>query len=93
MVVQGSGVRVIEGREFPIGKVAGRNASEPISSLVNEVEKPTLWMEGKGRWKRVEITELARIDSRGSKGGMLRKTSSPVLETRYGGGEAIGWCV
>jgi hypothetical protein len=89
LVVQGSGAVVIRGREFPIGKVAGRNESEPTSSLVNEVEKPTLSVEGEGRWKRVEITEVTRIDSRGSKGGMLRKTSSPVLETRCGGGEAI----
>jgi hypothetical protein len=36
-----------------------------------------------------EITEVARIDSRGSRGGMLLKKNSPVLETRYGGGEAI----
>ena len=33
MVVQGSGVGVIWGREFPIDKVAGRNASEPRYSL------------------------------------------------------------
>ena len=40
-----------------------------------------------------EITEMVRINSRGSKGGMLRKAISPVLETRYGGGETIGCCV
>ena len=34
-VAQGSGVLVTEGREFPIGKATGRNASEPICSLVN----------------------------------------------------------
>lgn len=33
-VVQGSGVRVIGSRKFPIGKAAGRNAREPIGSLV-----------------------------------------------------------
>ena len=33
-VVQGSGVRAIGGRKFPIGKAAGRNASEPTGSLV-----------------------------------------------------------
>lgn len=53
------------------------------------MEKPTLCTEGEGRWKRVEITEVTRLDSRGSKGGMLWKINSPVLETRYGGGEAI----
>ena len=37
------------GREFPNSKSAGRNASEPIRSLVNELEKPTLWSEGEGR--------------------------------------------
>ncbi|MFZ2394769.1 MAG: hypothetical protein WAW09_00630, partial [Smithella sp.] len=33
-VVQGSGVLVTRGRKFPIGEAAGRNASEPTSSLV-----------------------------------------------------------
>ena len=33
-VAQGSGVRVTGGRKFPIGKAAGRNASEPTRSLV-----------------------------------------------------------
>jgi hypothetical protein len=33
-VAQGSGVLVTEGRKFPIGKASGRNASEPICSLV-----------------------------------------------------------
>ena len=33
-VVQGSGVGAIWGRKFPIGKPAGRNASEPTGSLV-----------------------------------------------------------
>ena len=89
MVVQGSGIGVIRGREFPIGKAAGRNASEPISSLVNELEKPTLWSEGEGRWRGAEITEVARIISRGSRDGMLQKAISPVLETRCGGGETI----
>ena len=32
-------------REFPNSKRAGRNASEPICSLVNELEKPTLWSD------------------------------------------------
>ena len=35
LVARRSGVRVIEGREFLNGKDAGRNASEPRSSLVN----------------------------------------------------------
>jgi hypothetical protein len=37
-----------------------------------------------------EITEVAFIDSRGSRDGMFWKIYCPVLETRYGGGEAIG---
>ena len=81
------------GREFPNSEVAGRNASEPICSLVNELEKPSLWSEGEGRWIRTEITEVVRIISRGSRVGMLSKIYCPVLETRYGGGEAIDWCV
>ena len=37
-VAQGSGVLVTEGREFPTGKATGRNASEPICSLVSNTE-------------------------------------------------------
>jgi hypothetical protein len=84
---------VTRGREFPNSKRAGRNASEPTRSLVNELEKPTLWSEGEGRWMDAEITEMAFIDSRGSRVGMLLKIYCPVLETRYGGGEAINCCV
>ena len=58
---------VTRGREFPNSKRAGRNASEPRRSLVNEMEKPTLWSEGEGRWMGAEITEVASIDSRGSR--------------------------
>ena len=53
------------------------------------VEKPTLWCEGEGRWMDAEITEVAFIDFRGSRVGMYSKIYCPVLETRYGGGEAI----
>ena len=75
------------GREFPNSKRAGRNASEPMSSLVNELEKPSLWSEGEGRWTRTEITEVVRVISRGSKDGMLSRIYCPVLEARFGGGE------
>ena len=85
MVASGSGVAVTRGREFPNSKTAGRNASEPMSSLVNELEKPTLWSEGEGRWMRARITEVARIDSRGSKDGMSWKIYCPVLDTRCAG--------
>lgn len=64
-----------------MGEIAGRNVSEPRRSLVDELEKPTLWSEGEGRWMGAETTEVAHIDSRGSRGGMLWKESSPVLET------------
>ena len=77
------------GREFSNSKVAGRNASEPTRSLVTELEKPTLWSEGEGRWMDAGITEVASIISRGSRVGMYSKIYCPVLETRYGGGEAI----
>ena len=76
---------VTRGREFPHSKAAGRNASEPMSSLVNEMEMPTLWSEGEGRWTRLEITEVGRGLSRGSKDGMLWKMYCPVLETRGAG--------
>lgn len=73
---------VTRGREFPSSKRAGRNENEPMSSLVNYVEKPTLWSEGEGRWMDAGITEVASIDSRGSRDGMVSKTYCPVLETR-----------
>ncbi len=85
LVAGGSGAGVIRGRECPHSTVAGRNASEPMSSLVNEVEKPTLCSEGEGRWTRAATTEGVRVDSRGSRNGMVWKTDCPVLETRFRG--------
>ena len=76
---------VTRGREFPNSKVAGRNASEPMSSLVNELEKSTLWSEGEDRCTRAHTTEVARVVSRGSKDGMVWKMYCPVLETRMRG--------
>ena len=76
---------VTRGRKFSNSKRAGRNASEPMSSLVNEVEKPTLWPEGEGRWNGAGKTEVASIDSRGSRVGMFSKIYCPVLETRLRG--------
>ena len=73
---------VTRGREFPNSKRAGRNASEPMSSLVNELETPTLWTEGEGRWMDAGTTDVAFIISRGSRVGMFSKTYCPVLETR-----------
>jgi hypothetical protein len=84
---------VTRGREFPNSKRAGRNASEPMSSLVNELEKPSLWSEGEGRWTRAETTEVVRVISRGSRVGMFPRIYCPVLETRLGGGEATDRCV
>ena len=78
------------GREFPNSKRAGRNASEPTRSLVNDMEKPALWSEGEGRWRRTETTEVVRGLSRGSRDGMFSKIYCPVLETRFGGGETTG---
>jgi hypothetical protein len=80
-------------RKFPNSKRAGRNASEPTRSLVNELEEPTLWSEGEGRWMDTEITEVVSVDFRGSRVGMFLKIHCPVLETRCGGGEAIDYCV
>ena len=56
-----------------------------MSSLVNELETPTLWSEGEGRWTCARITEVAHVDSQGSKNGMLWKIYCPVLETRCAG--------
>ena len=56
-----------------------------MSSLVNELEKPTLWSEGEGRGTRARTTEVVCVDSRGSRNGMLRKIHCPVLETHCAG--------
>jgi hypothetical protein len=56
-----------------------------MSSLVNELEKPSLWSEGEGRWKDAGITEVASIDFRGSRVGMFSQIYCPVLETRLRG--------
>jgi hypothetical protein len=53
-----------------------------MSSLVTEVEKPTLWSEGEGRWTDAGRTEVAFVVSRGSRVGMFSKIGGPVLETR-----------
>ena len=46
------------------------------------MEKQTLYPAGEGRWKDAGITEVASIDSRGSRVGMFSKIYCPVLETR-----------
>ena len=69
----------------PHSKIAGRNVSEPMSSLVNELEKPTLWSKGEGRWAGAVRTEMAPVDSQGSKDGMPWKIYCPVLETHLRG--------
>lgn len=78
---------VTRGREFPNSKSAGRNESEPMSRLVNELEKPTLWSIGEGRGIRAGITEVAHIDSRGSSGLASENVilnSFIVTPTRFG---------
>ena len=76
---------VIPGRKFSNSKVSGRNASEPISSFVNELEKPTLLSEVEGRRMSAGITEVALVVSRSSRVGMIQQTNCPVLETRIRG--------
>lgn len=56
-----------------------------MSSFVNELETPTLWSKGEGRWMSAKITEVALVDFRSSRGGMIQKTDYPVLETRFWG--------
>jgi hypothetical protein len=75
----------IQGREFPPDNKAGRNASTPMCSLVNELEEPTLWTEGEGRWMGAERTEAAHVDSRGGRDSMFLKICRPVPETRLRG--------
>ena len=48
---------------------------------------PTHWMIGEGRCTWESKTEMSHVIFRGSRVGMLRKTSSQVLEARCGGVE------
>ena len=89
------------GREFPNSKRADRNASEPPRSLVNELEEPTLWSEGEGRWMDAEITEVASIDFRDSRAKECAEARSaslvwtdandapPIVGTSYASGQGI----
>ena len=73
------------GREFPHSKRAGRNVSEPMSSPVNLIGGADP-VDVRGRpLGGAGITEVASIDSRGSRGGMFSKIDSPVLEIRESG--------
>ena len=59
-----------------------------MSSLVNELEEPTLWTNGDGRWIGAGRTDVAPIDSRGNRVGMFSQIDYPVLEIhpgRWGG--------
>ena len=68
------------GREFPHSKRAGRNASEPMSSLVNKAgEADPVVRRGRPLEDAVR-TEAAFLDSRGSRVGMFSQIGCPVLE-------------
>lgn len=54
-----------------------------VASLLN-LKVPTQWTYGEGRCPLTWKTEAVNGIFRGSRGGMLRKILSPVLETRYG---------
>ncbi len=56
-----------QGLKFPMGKAAGRSASEPRRSLVTYLEMPTLWSEGEGRCLR-EQNEHPPLGSSGVAG-------------------------
>ena len=72
------------GRKFSIGKAAGRNASEPICSLVNLFGDADP-LDTRGRpMSQTLITESVCVIFRGSRDGMLWKIFNPVLETRCG---------
>ena len=51
-------------REFSHSKRIESIASEPPSSLVNELEELTQLSEGERRWMADEISEVATIDFR-----------------------------
>ncbi|MDP1558065.1 MAG: hypothetical protein Q8K59_07620 [Nitrosomonas sp.] len=89
-------VQVIERREFLNDKDAGRNASEPGSSLVNEMRLPTSCLYREGRSVSVQVMEatligvgrafakqkLAKPHTRFDEGGQARACSLLYLELR-----------
>ena len=83
LVVQGSGVLATGGREFPIGKAAGRNASEPRCSLVSDLKMPTQWTYGEGQCSAVWRTEAAAEIFRGSRDIHWRNCSRSLTRVRW----------
>ena len=93
VVARRSGVRVIEGREFLNDKDAGRNASEPRSSLVNLMRLPTSCLYREGCHAEVWTMEATATNRRGNRVGMYWKLNCPVLEIHNDGGETADCCV
>ncbi|MBK7353809.1 MAG: hypothetical protein IPJ05_09980 [Nitrosomonas sp.] len=62
---------VTRGRKFHTARKQAVTQVNLHVSLVNELEEPTLWSEGEGRWMGGEITEVSPIDFRGSRVGMF----------------------
>jgi hypothetical protein len=56
----------------------------PDAASLMTVKVPTQWTYGESRRSVVGRMEAATDAFRGSRDGMLRKISSPVLEARYG---------
>jgi hypothetical protein len=79
-------VRVTVGCEFLKRECAGRNASEPMGSLVNRFEDADpVDTRGRPRW-RMGYGSVRQV-FRGSRGGMCRQINRQVRETRTGAEE------
>ena len=61
-------------------------ANPGVASSIN-LKMPTQWTNGEGQCPAVWGTEVTAEIFRGSRDGMLWKTSSAVLETHYGDAE------
>ena len=83
LVARRSGVRAIEGREFLNDKDAGRNASEPSSSLVNLMRLPTSCLNREGRSTDVQARGATLVSRRGRGWGERRR---PRIRRRNRGG-------
>ena len=92
LVARRSGVRVIEGREFLNDKEAGRNASDPRSSLADLMRLPTLCLYREGCHAEVWTMEATSTNRRGNRVGMYWKLNCPVLEIQNDGGETADCC-
>jgi hypothetical protein len=69
---------------FQLAKQQAVTQVNPDEASLIIVKVPIQWTYGEGRCSGAWRTESTTEAFRGSRGGMLQKIDSPVLETRWG---------